>query len=167
MTIELNNIKLSLYDNNNSGHINLLMDLEGESKSEYIHDIRARLIEGNLKKDFPFGVGFVVSFYDKVVGYVFISKRIKDEIFLEYSLSSKYRGKGYGKILLDEVSFYLMDNYNIKSISLDIDPSNLPSISTALSVGYVVDDEEYINRGMEGKILYRMDNYNYINKRKK
>ena len=60
-----------------------------------------------------------------------------------------------------------MDNYNIKSISLDIDPSNLPSISTALSVGYVVDDEEYINRGMEGKILYRMDNYNYINKRKK
>ena len=60
-----------------------------------------------------------------------------------------------------------MNKHNIRSIVLDIDPSNLSSIGTALSVGYQIDEEEYINRNMEGKILYRLDNYNYINKRRK
>ena len=102
-----------------------------------------------------------------MIGYVFISKIIKYDIYLEYSILKEYRGKGLGKLLLSEISNYLIDNYNIKSIMLDIDPSNVPSIMTAVSCGYIADDEEYISRNMNGKILYRIDNYNYINKRKK
>ena len=60
-----------------------------------------------------------------------------------------------------------MENYNIKSIILDIDPSNVPSVMTAISSGYMEDEEEYLNRNMNGKMLYRIDNYNYVNKRKK
>jgi RimJ/RimL family protein N-acetyltransferase len=60
-----------------------------------------------------------------------------------------------------------MNEYNIKCLVLDIDPSNIASIKTALNAGYELDEEEYIKRGMTGKILYRLDNYNYINKRSK
>lgn len=167
MEINLNNIKLSSYDDNNSKHKNLLIEFEGESKSKYIQDIGIRLISSNDKKSDIFDKGFIVSMNDKLFGYVFISKKIKDDIFLEYSIIKDCRGKGLGKVLLEEVSDYLMSNYNIKSITLDIDPSNVASVMTALSCGYMEDDEEYLKRNMSGKILYRIDNFNYINKRKK
>lgn len=79
----------------------------------------------------------------------------------------EYRGKKYEKLILSEVSNYLFENYNIKTISLDIEPSNIASIRTALSCGYIPDEDEYLSRNMNGKILYHLDNYNYINKRRK
>ena len=167
MKIELNNIKIFSYDNNNEQHRNLLMEFEGESKSKYIQDIGIRLTSSINKKIDIFDKGFIASINDKCFGYIFISKIIKDDVFLEYSIINSYKGKGLGKILLEEVSEYLMDNYNIKSITLDIEPSNVASISTALNCGYMVDEDEYIKRNMNGKILYRIYNYNYINKRKK
>ena len=60
-----------------------------------------------------------------------------------------------------------MNNCNVKSIVLDIDPSNIPSIMTAISAFYIEDEDEYLERNMNGKILYRIDNANYVNKRKK
>ena len=168
MDFKLNNLSLYLYDNYNFKHNELVKELEvGDSSSSYIHDIRTRLNDGKNKKDIPFGVGFIVGLKDEFIGYVFISKRIKDEIFLEYSLINEFRGKGYGKLVLSEVSDYLFTNYNIKSITLDIEPSNIPSIMTAVSVGFDVLEDDYLERNMNGKILYRMDNYKYENKRKK
>ena len=104
MIFDLGEVKLSFYDNNNKFHTDMLADLEGGSKSVDIHDVRDRLLNGKYKKDIPFDVGFVVSLYDEVIGYVFISKRVRDEIFLEYSLMKRFRGMGYGKKLLGEVS---------------------------------------------------------------
>lgn len=167
MELVLDNIKLCFYDEKIVEHKELLLEFEGNSKSEYIHDIKERLIDGKNKKDIPFDVGYVVCLNDKFIGYAFISKRIKDEIFLEYSIVNEFRGKGYGKLVLGEVSEYLFSNYNIKNISLDIEPSNVASVMTAVGVGYIEDEEEYMKRNMNGKVLYRMDNYNYVNKRKK
>lgn len=167
MDLLLENVKLCFYDDKIIGHKELLLEFEGDSKSKYIHDIRLRLINNQKKKDIPFDVGYVVCLNDKFIGYVFISKRVNDEIFLEYSIVNEFRGKGYGKLVLSEVSEYLFSNYNIKSISLDIDPSNIASVMTAVSAHYIEDEEEYMKRDMNGKVLYRMDNYNYVNKRKK
>lgn len=167
MDLVLENIKLCFYDDNNLEHKKVLMELEGNSKSNYIHDIGSRLVNSKNKKDIPFDVGYVVSLGESFIGYVFISKRIRDEIFLEYSLINEFRGKGYGKLVLSEVSNYLFSNYNIKSITLDIDPSNMASIMTAVSVGFDVLEDDYLERNMNGKILYRIDNYNYVDKRKR
>ena len=167
MKVELNSVDLYSYDANNDNHKILLGKFIGESKSKYIQDIDIRLISSNDKKSDIFDKGFIASNNNECFGYVFISKIIKDEIFLEISILKEYRGKGFGKILLEEVSEYIMSNYNIRAITLDIDPSNVSSVMTALSCGYLEDEDEYLKRNMNGKILYRMDNYNYINKRKK
>ena len=167
MTNKLNNIVLNCYDEKDDNHNRLLLEFLGNSSSNYIHDIDRRLKNNKIKNDCIFDRGYIVSFNDILIGYVFISKLIKDDLYLEYSILKDYRGKGFGKLLLNEVSIYLIDNYNIKSIVLDIDPSNTPSIMTAVSCGYIADEEEYIERNMNGKILYRIDNYNYVNKRKK
>ena len=167
MEIVLNNMKLLDYDKYDVEHVKLLNELLNGSDSFFIHDIENRLVFQDNKKDAPFGMGFVVSMNDVCIGYLYISDRKKDEVFLEYSVVKEFRGMKFGKMLLREVSNFLLENYNIRDIVLDIDPSNLASVMTAVSVGYIEDDEEYLKRNMMGKILYRMDNYNYINKRKK
>lgn len=167
MNIQLENIMLSIYDESNIKQDEVLNKFEGESKSNYIHDIKERIKNSVNKKSFPFDIGYFISVNNEIVGYIFISKNISDEVFLEYSVLKEKRGKGYAKIILSEVSNYLMNEYNIKCLVLDIDPSNIASIKTALNAGYELDEEEYMKRGMTGKILYRLDNYNYINKRSK
>lgn len=167
MNIKLDNIELCVYDYNNQKHNEILNKFDGESKSNYIHEIKERIKNTINKKNIPFDSGFFVILNNEIVGYMFISKKINDEVFLESSLLKEHRGKRYAKIILNDVSNYLMNEHNIKSIVLDIDPSNISSIRTAISAGYEIDEEEYINRNMTGKILYRLDNYNYINRRKK
>lgn len=167
MNLQLENIILSLYDSNNEKHNQVLNEFETESKSQYIHDIKERIKDSINKKSFPFDTGFFVIINNEIVGYMFISKNILDEVYLESSLLKEYRGKKYGKLILNDVSNYLMNECNIRSLVLDIDPSNTPSIRTAISCGYEMDEEEYLKRNMSGKILYRLDNYNYVNKRRK
>lgn len=167
MNLMLENITLSVYNSNNEKHNQVLDKFNNESKSQYIHDINERIKDSKNRKSFPFDIGFLVIINNDIVGYMFISKKINDEVYLESSLLKEYRGKKYGRIILNDVSNYLMNEYNIRSIVLDIDPSNMPSIRTAISCGYEIDEEEYLKRNMSGKILYRLDNYNYINKRKK
>lgn len=167
MNLILENITLLVYNNNNEKHNQVLDKFNNESKSQYIHDINERIKDSKNRKSFPFDIGFLVIINNDIVGYMFISKKINDEVYLESSLLKEYRGKKYGRIILNDVSNYLMNEYNIRSIVLDIDPSNTPSIRTAISCGYEIDEEEYLKRNMSGKILYRLDNYNYINKRKK
>lgn len=166
MNIKLENITLCIYDNSET-HNEILLEYEGESKSKYIHEIKERIKNTINQRNIPFECGFLVKIDNEIIGYLFISKKIKDEVFLESSILKKHRGKKYSTLILNEVSNYLMDEHNIKSIMLDIDPSNLSSIRSALSAGYQIDEEEFINRKMDGKILYRLDNYNYINKKRK
>ena len=165
--MKINNIELSLYDSSNEAHNKLLKEFESTSKSNYIHSIKERLVNFNTMKTFPFETSFFVAINNKIIGYLFISKCVNDEVYLENSILKEYRGMGYGKIILNDISNYLIDNYNIKSIVLDISPSNIASIKTALSCGYTMDEEEYLDRNMSGKILYRLDNYNYVSKRRK
>jgi len=167
MNIKLENIELCVYDDDNQVHEQLIKELQDNSKSIYINDTERRIKDFKYKKNFPFDVGFFVQINNELVGYMYISKNNLDEVFLESSLFNKYKGRKYGKLILEEVSNYLINEYNLKSLVLDIDPSNMPAIKTALSVGYEIDEEEYMKRGMTGKILYRLDNYNYINKRRK
>ena len=158
MNIKLENIELCVYDYNNQEHNEVLDKFDNESKSNYIHEIKERIKNTINKKSIPFDSGFFIILNNEIVGYMFISKKINDEVFLESSLLKEHRGKRYAKIILNDVSNYLMDEHNIKSIVLDIDPSNISSIRTAVSAGYEIDEEEYIKRGMNGTILYSIAN---------
>ncbi len=58
---------------------------------------------------------------------------------IQYAVIKSQRGKGYGKILLKKATEYCMQSDNQK-IYLSIDAQNIPSIMTAKSVGYKIDD---------------------------
>lgn len=164
MNIEFDNLKLTRY----SDEYNYIKDeLEnGISKSSYIHDIGKRL-EASKNKENIFDSAFIVSDDDNSVGYLFISNSRNDEVFLEYALLKDFRGMGYARELVENVTNYLFDEHNIRSIRLDIDPSNEASMNVAEACGFVEDEEEYASRNYCGRIQFVKDSYNYISKRSK
>lgn len=167
MEINTGEIILRVYDDANLEHVNVINEFKNGSNSKFIHRIPERLMVKVNEKSYPFNTAFIVNCDNQDIGYVFISALVNDEVFLEISILKKFRSMGYGGLCLDEVTDYLFDNYNIKGISLDIDPSNEASIRTALSCGYSPDSEEFMERSMNGNMLYRKDNYYYVNRRKK
>ena len=92
---------------------------------------------------------------------------INDEVFLEYAILKEFRGMGYASDIVREVTQYLFENYNLRSIRLDIDPSNKNSILVANACGFILDEEQFESRNYIGKMQFIKENDSYISKRRK
>ena len=165
MDIELKTLNLTRYSEERDK--NLKNELEnGLSSSNFIHQIGERLVISKDNNKSIYNSAFVVLDNSNPVGYLFISSRINDEVFLECSILKEYRGKGYGSRITNEISDYLFEEENIRSIKLDIDPSNKKSILAAEACGFFLDEEEYESRNYMGKMQFVRESDCYINKRK-
>lgn len=138
----------------------------GISSSKYIHQIKERLENSKDNNKTIFNSAFIILDEDIPVGYLFISSNINDEVFLECSILKEFRGMGYGSRITNEISDYLFQEHNIRSIKLDIDPSNKKSIMAANSCGFFLDEEDYELRNYTGKMKFIKESNCYINKRR-
>ncbi len=165
MNIELESLKLTRYKEEK--HKNLKEEFEkGESHSSFIHQIGPRLENSKNNNQNIYQSAFVVEVEDIPIGYLFISSRVRDEVFLEYAVLKEYRGLGYGSTMIRETTDYLFENHNIRSIRLDIDPSNKNSINTAEACGYTLDEDEFASRNYLGRMEFVKDSTYYISKRR-
>lgn len=165
MDIELKSLLLTRYCEDR--HKKLKEDFDaGASHSNYIHQIGERLETSKNNNRSIYQSAFVVEDLGTPVGYVFISSMIQDEVFLEYAVLKDQRGKGYGRDIISETTDYLFQNHNIKSIRLDIDPSNKQSINAAEACGYTADEEEFASRNYLGRIQFVKDSEYYVSKRR-
>ena len=165
MNIELETLTLKRY--NSDEHSYLKEELEnGDSSSKYIHQIAERLV---FSKDNTgiYQSGYIVEDDGTPIGYLFISSMRDDEVFLEYSVLKEFRGMGYGSSIVRETTDYLFEEHNIRSIRLDIDPSNTNSALVATACGYSVDEDEFESRNFTGKMQFVRENEFYISKRRK
>lgn len=163
MQINLGDFYLETFQEDFLEHKKVFESFQGESSSKFISMILERLLQNRRSKDYPFDMGFVVTLKsNESIGYIFISSRRNDEVYLECSILRNKRGLGYGKMCLDGVTNYLFDSFNIRDIALDIDVSNEASMKTAMACGYYEDG--YTDNG---KIILRNYNLNYVSKRRK
>lgn len=166
MEIKLETIKLVRYSEDK--HNLLRGKLEnGDSSSKYIYQIGDRLDRSKDNDKSLFQSAFIIEDDETPVGYLFISSMINDEVFLEYAILKEFRGMGYASDVVNEVSDYLFHNYNIRSIKLDIDPSNKNSIYVADACGFILDDEEFESRNFIGKMKFIKESDCYVSKRKR
>lgn len=166
MNIELKSLLLTRYSEDK--HKSLKDELEtGNSHSDYIHQIGERLEGSKDETNSIYQSAFVVEDLGKPVGYLFISSMVRDEVFLEYAVLKEFRGMGYGSDIIRETTDYLFQNHNIRSIRLDIDPSNQSSINAAEACGYSVDEEEFASRNFTGRMQFVKDSEYYVSKRRK
>lgn len=166
MDIELQTLSLTRYDEQR--HSSLKEELEnGESSSNYIHQIGERLEQSRDNDKSIYQSAFVVLDEDTPVGYLYISSLINDEVFLEYAVLKDFRGQGYASDMVSETTEYLFKKHNIKSIRLDIDPSNKNSMLVANACGFLLDDEDYESRNLTGKMQFIKESDCYESKRRK
>lgn len=165
MNIELDSLVLTRYSEEK--HKRLKENFEsGESHSDFIYQIGSRLENSKNNKRSIYQSAFVVEDLGVPVGYLFISNRIRDEVFLEYAVLKEYRGMGYGSDIVRQTTDYLFQNHNIKDIRLDIDPSNKNSINTAEACGYTLDEDEFASRNYTGRMQFVQDSTYYVSKRR-
>ena len=131
-----------------------------DDNNRYVKQVEERLNKDNSNT--VFDRGFLVKLQDKIIGYLYFSPISNYRLYLEYSVLKNERNKGYGKLILNEATNYILENYNIKKIMLDIDKSNLASMNTAISCGYNYDDDTI---GMNDRIEFILDNPYFINKK--
>ena len=165
MNIELDSLVLTRYSEEK--HKRLKENFEsGESHSDFIYQIGSRLENSKNNNRSIYQSAFVVEDLGVPVGYLFISNRIRDEVFLEYAVLKEYRGMGYGSDIVRQTTDYLFQNHNIKDIRLDIDPSNKNSINTAEAWGYTLDEDEFASRNYTGRMQFVQDSTYYVSKRR-
>ena len=165
MNIELDSLVLTRYSEEK--HKRLKENFEsGESHSDFIYQIGSRLENSKNNNLSIYQSAFVVEDLGVPVGYLFISNRIRDEVFLEYAVLKEYRGMGYGSDIVRQTTDYLFQNHNIKDIRLDIDPSNKNSINTAEACGYTLDEDEFASRNYTGRMQFVQDSTYYVSKRR-
>lgn len=166
MCVELETLRLVRYSDNL--YVYLKDELEnGESSSKYIHQIGERLENSKDNNESMYQSAFVVLDEDEPIGYLYISSMVNDEVFLEYAILKEFRRMGYASDIVNEVSDYLFENFNIRSIRLDIDPSNKNSILVANSCGFMLDEDEFESRNFIGKMQFVKESDCYISKRRK
>lgn len=166
MNIELQTLSLTRYDERKHGTIKEELE-KGKSSSDYIHQIGERLEQSSGNDKSIFQSAFVVQDEDTPVGYLYISSLINDEVFLEYAVLKDFRGQGYASDMVSETTEYLFKKHNIRSIRLDIDPSNKNSMLVANSCGFLLDEEDYESRNFTGKMQFIKESDCYESKRKK
>lgn len=74
---------------------------------------------------------------------------------------------GYGRTLLNEISNYLFEQYNIRCVKGDVDPSNKNSQQMLEACGYLFDEEEYERRNFIGNMVFFKESDCYVSKRRK
>ena len=134
----------------------------GESSSKFINNIESRLsIKPN---DSFFNHGYLVKYKNNVVAYLYVSGITNDNIYLEYSVLNKYRNQKIASNLINSVTNYIFNNFNINEIKLNISKDNISSQKVAENCGYYIEDEdEYL---YANKSDFVINNPYYISKKR-
>lgn len=154
-------IKINKYSFFSYSEINdskILNELDTNSKSKFIHEIKARLLLSKSSEDIIFNNAYLVKLKDNIVGYIFISKEKNKNIYIEYLILKDYRNMGLATDITNELVNYIFENnLNLESIHLSIDPSNINSINVANKLGFICDENSYY----QDKLEYILENPNY------
>lgn len=160
--IKLETLSLCRYDENKYGSV--IESFKNESKSKFIHNIDERLDGSKNCNTFTFQSAYIILKEDNPVGYIYLSSVFKDEVYLELSILKEYRGMGIGKIVTNEVCDFLFNNYNIRVVKLDIDPSNKNSILTAKACDFEFDEDDYESKNFSGHMVFFKESSCYESK---
>ena len=142
-SIVIDNIILTNFDENVEDHIKLYTELvSGSSKSDMIHQINERLINSREFKDLEFDNAYIMYLNSTVIGYLYLSGKRANKIYVEMSLLKEFRGKHIGSYLLDAITNYICrSNEDLKEIRVSIDKSNVASMKMVENAGYFYDDD--------------------------
>lgn len=144
--IPLENITLEKFNVRNKQHMEMIERFRDPLAREMCYDVRldvALTLSGKVGKN-----NFLVKNDNEYFGYIQISDDISGERTLCYIVQEKLRGKGLGKIMLNSVSDYLLENNLASTLKLCISKSNYVSAKLAMQCGF--EKGNYVGGNMVG-----------------
>lgn len=138
MIIKLENLELLTFDKNNKKHLIFLKKLiNDQAVKDRLHGLGGNILHN--RNNLVLGNSFFVQKDNELIGYINIGEFNDNEkaIYLKAAITFEYRGKGYGKLMLHEVSDYIFKNYlEVENIIVKIANDNKASIQTANSCNF-------------------------------
>ena len=138
--IKLDDFLLEQINLKNKDHLLMIKQFEFDNivrKYNYPHSGSFyNLIVNNGYSSTIFNNFYVIKYKEKIIGYLEIEKT--KEVYFNYALLQKERGKGLGPKLLKQLSDYLLNNYSdyMDSVNIIVDNKNKASISATLKSGF-------------------------------
>lgn len=136
--LPLGPIKLERLDVWNEKHIKTVRKLRDFEARIMCYDLKG-LVDDEKHNREESGNPFLVkdSELDKYIGYMYISNRhVNGERVLSYIVNKKLRNKGYGKVMLTNVTRFLFDENLADRVELYIRDANVVSKHVAVSCGF-------------------------------
>ena len=103
---------LELVNYEKEKHESIINQIILDDPNHYVKQIAERIIKDN-GDEFQFDKGYLVKLGEIIIGYVYFSPISNYRLYIEYSILKEERKKGYGKLLLEESTNYILENYNI------------------------------------------------------
>lgn len=164
--IKTENFTFIPFDKENQKLCLLADELIENSKSKFVKQVEERIKLS--KPDKILGNALAIFAGENGIGYLFISPKPKDYVFIDLLLTKDARGKKYGRHITSEIEEYLFATYSdLKEIRLDIDNSNLASQKVAEENGYFTDDEDFDYLTNPSSLIYKKANPYYIHPKKR
>ena len=164
MNIEFENFTIINFDKDDDNHLKVYEELvNGKSQSKMISMIKENLVRSHKSGELVFDNAYLLKQNEDIIGYLYLTAKVNNHIYLEMSILKDYRNKRMGSMMLEKITNYLfINNDDLKEIRLSIDKSNPGSMKSALNANYYYDVDDYMNE----KIDFICSNPYYINRKK-
>lgn len=139
-------------------------EINGNSKSDFIHEIEERLtLQKPTSDEIELTKGYLVEYNGEIVGYVYFTNKANGKMYFEYLVLKQFRGQGIGSNILDNVTDYVLElNTDVLELRLSIDKSNLASMKAAESNCFILDEDTYD----QDKLEFIKTNPYYVSRRR-
>lgn len=143
--INLKRFRLEEIDITKQEHLDMIKEFDNDPLvKQYLYPYKNSfydLVCDAIKTDDIFRTFYVIYFSNKAIGYIEIES--PNKTFLNLALIKSERRKGYSKLLLQELSDCLLENYsNVNSVNAIIRKDNRNSISAVESAGLIKTEED-------------------------
>lgn len=101
-------------------------------------DVKGTLLASKSVERIEDGYAFLIEKDGKPIGFIQIYSNFRNIYLINYGIGRQYRKKGYGTLLLEETSRYLLDNVNCNGVRLNILEDNIGSNLCALNAGFTL-----------------------------
>ena len=147
--MKLEHFLLKLYNKEDNIHNQIIDKIQKDDlNNEYLGNIYSMInkIEKRKEDDFLHNNTYIVYYNDKPIGYISLTHN-NDDYEIIAGLIPEERNKHLGSLLLKEFTHSIFNEYKrIDKLTLKIDDKNIGSIKSALNVGYIKENNKYINR---------------------
>ncbi len=121
-------------ENDNKMHYNILKEIA--NSTPYLGNLEHYTNNDNERG----GYNYLVKNRERIIGYVglsgIIDTPIGKTVSIYYAILKEYYGKGYGKLIVNEIALILKKQNNVDLIIANVDNTNIHGLKTIKSANF-------------------------------